>query len=733
MANGPHPESTASYTGSSFGRRLRGHWRHLSARPFFRLAVFGLASSCWFLLILVQLWNLQVRQADSLIEKAHKQQEASIEIRATRGAIYDRLGGELALSTPVASIGAIPSKVRNPQLTASLLAEVLGMDAKTILQRLKQDRFQWIKRLAEPGETERVRHLNLPGIHFEQESKRYYPKGTVASHVLGAVGIDHQGLAGLEQSFEKTLRGEAGARVVQHDALQNRYSSYMVKAPIPGSDLILTIDQKIQMVAERELTRAATESRAAAGTIIVMDPKNGNVFAMANWPTFDPNRPASNTADLERRRNFAITNLIEPGSTFKLVTVAGALELGLTRPTEVLDCQMGGIRLGSRLIRDHKQFDHLTVAQVVAFSSNVGAIKIGLRLEPPRLYEYARRFGFGRGTGLPLPGEIDGILRRPENWHPAAIGSISIGQEVGVSAIQMARAASVLANGGLLVQPRIVEAIVKPDGTRERVESSPPVRILQPETAATMRAMMELTVREGTGRLAQTPGYRVAGKTGTAQKVDPETGAYSRTEHVPSFVGFAPVNDPAILVVIVLDSPEIRDYHGGQVAGPIFPRVARPALRFLDVPAELPPSIEKNAPAKMLASVRAEELTDFREDVSRLESSLVPARFEREADGSFVVAAGHRAEDAARPAPALSKGSSGGPVRLRVAEQALPDFRGQTVRAVVSRATTLGLRLQMRGGGKASRQWPAPGTPVSRGDAVSVEFVSPLEGVQSGR
>jgi cell division protein FtsI (penicillin-binding protein 3) len=732
MANGPQPESATSKTGSSFARRL-GHWRKISARPIFRLVVFGLAGSFWFLLIVARLWDLQVRQADSLTERAHRQQEALIEILATRGAIYDRLGGELALSTPVASIGVIPSKVRNRQLTASLLAEVLGTDAETILRRLEQGRFQWIKRLAEPGETERVRHLNLPGIHFEQESKRYYPKGTVASHVLGAVGVDHQGLAGLEQSFEKTLRGEAGARIVQHDALQNRYSSYMVTPPVPGSDLILTIDQKIQMVAERELNRAVAESRAAAGTIVVMDPKNGAVFAMANWPTFDPNRPVSKPADLEKRRNFAITNLIEPGSTFKLVTVAGALEQGLTRPTEVLDCQMGGIRLGSRLIRDHKPFDHLTVSQVVAFSSNVGAIKLGLRLEPSRLYEYARRFGFGRNTGLPLPGEIDGILRRPENWHPAAIGSVSIGQEIGVTAIQMARAVSTFANGGLLVQPRIVEAIVKPDGTRERVESSPPIRILQPETAATMRAMMELTVREGTGRLAQTPGYRVGGKTGTAQKVDPETGAYSRTQHVPSFVGFAPVNDPAIVVVIVLDSPETRDYHGGQVAGPIFPRVARPALRFLDVPAELPPAIERRPASKMLASVRAEDLTDFREDASRLESSLVPARFEREADGSFVVAAARRTEDAVRPAAPMSNGPTGGPIRLRVAEQALPDFRGQTVRSVVARAATLGLHLEMRGGGMASRQWPAPGTPVNRGDTVSVEFVNSLEGVRGGR
>jgi stage V sporulation protein D (sporulation-specific penicillin-binding protein) len=302
---------------------------------------------------------------------------------------------------------------------------------------------------------------------------------------------------------------------------------------------------------------------------------------------------------------------------------------------------------------------------------------------------------------------------------------VAIGQEVGVTAIQMVRAAAIVANGGLLVQPRIVEAIVKRDGGRERVDSPPPVRVMKPETAALMRAMMEFTVQEGTGRLARTPGYRVGGKTGTAQKVDPETGAYSRTQHVPNFIGFAPVNDPAVVAVIVLDSPA-GQYHGGQVAGPIFPQIATQALRFLDVAADQPVTPGKGSSADRLAAVRPEALVDFQEEVSRLDSSLVPARFEREADGSFVVAAGRRAGWRSGPAPAFDR-SSVRPVRLRVAEQALPNFQGQTVRAVVGRAAALGLQLQVRGAGRALRQWPSAGAPISRGDDVLVEFGTPPE------
>ncbi len=729
MASFPHSPSNGPRRDSSPASRI-ALWRELSHKPPFRLLLFSAAGTFWFLLIVLRLWDLQVLQAERLTEKAHRQHETSFEIRAARGAIYDRFGEELALSTPVDSIGVIPSKVRNPQLTASLLGEVLRMDPKIVLDKLAQDRFQWIKRLAEPGEAERIRLLKLPGIHFEKESKRYYPKGSVASHVLGAVGIDHEGLAGLEQQFEKMLRGQDGTRIVQHDALQNPYAGLTVKEPVPGAKLILTIDQRIQIAAERELARAVAQTRSTAGTILIMDPNNGDLLAMANWPTFDPNQPVTGSKDLERRRNFAITNLTEPGSTFKLVTVAAALEENLTRPTEVLDCEMGGIRLGARLIRDHKRFGLLSVSEIFANSSNVGAIKLGLRLEPARLYEYASRFGFGRATGLPLPGEIHGLLRRPEDWHPASIGSVAIGQEVGVTAIQMARAAAVAANGGLLVQPRIVEAVVKPDGGRERIDSPPPVRVLTPETAALMRAMMEFTVQEGTGRLARTPGYRVGGKTGTAQKIDPETGAYSRTEHVPNFIGFAPVNDPAVVAVIVLDSP-VGQYHGGQVAAPVFPRVVTQALRFLDIAADQPLTPEKGSRSDRLAAVRPEALEDFQEEVSRLESSLVPARFEREADGSFVVAAGRRAGWRSGSAPAFDASATA--VSLRVAEQALPDFQGQSVRAVVGRAAALGLQLEVRGAGKARRQFPAAGSPVSRGDEVLVEFGASLEGGRGNR
>ncbi len=561
--------------------------RRLSGRPPFRLFTFALAAVAWLFLVLVRLWYLQVDQGDSFVEKAKNQHQGIIEIRADRGVISDRFGEKLAFSTPVESIAVFPSQIKNPEITVRLLSNVLRMDYRLLHRKLKKRHFQFVKRLAEPGEAERVRDLNLIGIHFEKESKRYYPQGTVASHLLGAVGVDHHGLAGLEQTFDGPLQGQPGKRLVQYDARRSGYAGLTIEDPVPGAQLVLTIDQRIQMVAEVELARAVEETRASAGTIVIMDPNNGELLAVANWPTFNPNEPVRNRQDLKRRKNFAVSTLFEPGSSLKIVTIAAALEENLTTPDEVLDCEMGATYLGRRRIRDHKPFGELTVSQILANSSNVGTVKLGLRLGDWTLHRYLVRFGFGQKTGLPLPGETAGLLRSVEDWQAGSMGSIPIGQEIGVTAVQMARAVSVVANGGWLVQPRIIDSMIHPDGQEERPEVAQRRRVISQKTAATMRAMMESVVRDGTGRLAGTPGYRVAGKTGTAQKVDPDTGTYSKTAYVPSFVGFAPVNQPSIMVVIVLDSP-IGEYYGGLVAAPVFPRVATQVLRFRDVPPEMP-------------------------------------------------------------------------------------------------------------------------------------------------
>ena len=709
----------------------------ISSRPPFRLILFGLLSTGWFAAVLVCLWDYQVRQAEHFNQRAKKQHEGTIEIRAARGVIHDRLGEKLAVSTLVESIGVFPDQAPNPELTASLLSEVLGASERSILKKLRRSRFQWIKRLAEPGEAERVRNLNLAGIHFEKENKRYYPHGTVASHLLGAVSIDHAGQAGLEQSFNSLLQGEAGKRLVQYDAKRKYYSGRVVKEPVPGADLVLTIDHRIQMTAERELARAIAETQAIAGTIVVMDPHSGDLLATANWPTFDPNDRVRDARSLESRRNFALSNLIEPGSTFKIIPISAAIEEGLTTPDEVIDCQLGAIYIGRRRVRDHKPFGMLTVAQILVKSSNVGTIKLGLRLEPERLHRYAVKFGFGQKTGLPLPGETAGLLRPVEKWNPGSIGSVPIGQEIGVTAIQMARAVSVVANGGLLPRPTLVQSIAYPYGRVEHADRKELERVLSAKTAAVMRAMMEDVVRAGTGRLAQTPGYRVAGKTGTAQKVDPDTGAYSRKNYIPSFVGFAPVNDPSIVVVVVLDSP-VGKYYGGSVAAPVFPRVATQALRFRDVPPDQPITPKSTprepVPEDLLADFAGpldEETVDGGEGVTR-----------EIADGEILVAARGpslapgNTEAAALPVPKTAANTSAvagvtearslavrsGTVDVTVAPGVVPDFSGKTVREVVALSASSGLSVDLRGTGFALRQRPAAGSAIQPGRTIAVEF-----------
>ncbi|MEX2301908.1 MAG: penicillin-binding protein [Bryobacterales bacterium] len=683
-----------------------------------RISLFVCLAVLWLLAVVVRMGDIQIRQSANLTEKALRQQNGTIEITASRGSIYDRFGEELALSTPVDSIGVFPEKVHDVEMTATMLGQVLDVDRATLERKLRGEQFDWVQRFAEPGEADRVRHLNLPGIHFEKESKRYYPKGRVAVHILGAVGTEHYGLAGLEESFERRLRGTSGSSLVQYDALRKHYASRIVKQPVPGSDLILTLDQRIQMLAERELRKAIIETQSESGTIVIMDPQSGDLLAVANWPTFDPyERPRSKEA-MKVWRNYAISNLIEPGSTFKLVTLSGVLEEGLANPNEVLNCENGAYYVGRRLIRDHKPYGMLTVSQVMANSSNIGALKLAQRLRKPRFYEYVRRFGFGEPTGLPLPNELEGLLRPVERWGTTSLESISFGQEIGVTAVQMARATAVIANGGMLVRPRIVDAIVTPDGHRERYETKPARRVITVETAATIRAMMEKTVLEGTGKHAQVPGYRVAGKTGTAQKIDPETGAYSETDYIANFVGFAPVNDPSIVVVVALDSAK-GAHTGGMIAAPVFPHLARQALRFRDVPPELPVEPERRAPRQQHREMLAQTPED----------PWIEDAVSRPGDAIVVTAADTKGFNGRDDAPA---GGASHKVSLQVTDRVVPDFRGRAVREVAAESASLGLRLDIQGRGVAMRQWPAAGTPVTQGSTIRVAFTRDAKGVSAG-
>lgn len=686
-------------------------------RRVIRLYAFGLACTAWFALIGLRLWDLQVRQAGELSTRAGRQQEGLIEMPAQRGGIYDRNGVPLALSSSYDSIAVWTPKIGDPDVLAGVLAGVTGLPEAAIRDELGKKGFRYIKRFADEGQVERLREMRLHGVQFERETKRRYPKGAAAAHILGFVDIKEKGQGGLELRFDEVLQGRPGSKRVRVDAGGDEYEFEIVEPPIPGSDLLLTLDERIQAAAEESLQAAIEKTKARAGSIVVVEPQTGDVLAMASWPTFDPNERPSGASreqflrDMARRDNYAVAHLYEPGSTFKIVTVGAALEEGLARPDEVIDCQDGWMYVGRRRIRDHHRFGPLSVAEILARSSNVGVIKLGLRLEADRLYDYVRRFGFGEKTGIDLPGEIPGLVRPLEEWKEGSIASIAMGHEIGATPLQMVAATAAAANGGYWVKPRLVDAVREPSGRIRTLEPSPRRRVISPETAAQLRMMMEQTVLAGTGRLAAVPGYRSGGKTGTAQMIDPETNAYSHDLYMAGYAGFAPLNDPAMASVIVLEAPQ-GDYYGGVVAAPVFPALAEQTLRFRDVPPDL--TVEAEAPEKVETAALADVA------VTTTLAAEGPA-LERASDGAIFVAAAESTfdeldaepDDEVRPGP---------PARLRLTEILTPDFAGMTMRDAASEAVALGLRIETTGDGVAYEQDPPAGTPVARGSRVRLYF-----------
>jgi cell division protein FtsI (penicillin-binding protein 3) len=678
---------------------------------------FSIVALAWAAVVFSRLVYLQIIRRGFFEERARLQQQRAIPVRASRGLILDRRGRELAMSMPVDSICAMPAEISDPEGVGTILARILGIPRNPLIKKLSTGHgFCWIARMVDPELADRVRALDLRGIYFQKESKRYYPKGSTAAHLIGAVGLDQTGLAGIEQARESELEGRPGLMLVSTDARQKQFDGRLSQQPDPGTNVILTIDERIQYVAERELNAAIERTAAAAGSIVVLEPSTGALLAIANYPTFNPNQPVRSPADVEKRRNFAVSSSFEPGSTFKLVTLSAALEEKVARPTEVVDCQMGSIVVAGHRIRDHKPFGNLTVEQILVNSSDVGAIKMGLRLGDNRMYEYMRRFGFGQPTGIELPGEARGLTKPPKQWSKISIGAISMGQEVGVTAIQLVQAVGAIANGGVLAPPHIIEATFEDGKPPVKMQHPPARRVISQETAAEMRHMMEMVVLQGTGKLARLEGYTAGGKTGTAQKIDPRTGAYSKTNFVASFVGIAPVNNPAIVVAIILDSP--RGMHmGGSVSAPVFPRVAEEVLRYLRVPQELPidPAVRRRrgAPGSQPDPKLLAEVTDFTPDNGL--TSSPPPKFQKAMPHGI---AANEAQSELRE-PSRSVGS---PVLLAVSASLMPDFYGKPVREVVEQATAIGLAVDLKGSGVARRQSPSPGSPLFPGVRAMVEF-----------
>ncbi len=661
-----------------------------SRRALFLLAGAGI----WILVILYRLVDLQVIRKDEFVRRARKQQERTVELAPWRGAILDAGGKPLAVTVYADSVFAIPSDVENPKATAAALAPLLAVPARELERRLATDdkEFVWLSRRVSEETAARVRAADLPGVKLWKESARRYPEGTLAASVLGYVGMDNVGLAGLEHRYDAEIRGRPVRVTFLRDAVQRLYATRGGLRPqdregaagTEGSTLVLTLDASIQHVAEREAEKALREHDAKSASVVVLDPSTGAVLALATAPTFDPNRYGE--TDAETRRCRPVADVFEPGSIFKVVTFAAALDAGVVAENDVIDCGGGVLTIGSTTIHehDHKAWATLPLPEVLEHSSNIGSAHIGMALGRSPFFRALRSFGFGQRTGVDLDGETSGLLADVSTWSALSLPTISFGQEIGVTMLQIARAYAAVATDGLLPTPYFVSEIRKGEGEVRKIAVRPPVRILSPGTARTLRRLMTGVVEEGTGQKAAVAGYTAAGKTGTAQKAAPG-GGYARDRHVASFAGFAPAESPSLVVAVVVDEPK-GTYYGGDVAAPVFAAVMAEGLRLRGVPPSRP---EQAAPILT---------TDL--------------------------SAGARA---AGPAPVLllAASSRGAGQLLEPAEGTVPDLSGLSARDAVRSLARAGLSARLSGSGFVVTQEPPAGARLSRGGVCLIALGPP--------
>ena len=612
--------------------------------------------AAWALVVVARLAQIQLVRHEDYVARAQRQQERTLELHPVRGSILDRRGHVLAESIAAESIYADPQAITNPHAVAKALASVkgIGVSAREIEAKLRgAGSFAYVARQLPLEVTAEVRKLRLPGIYFLEAHRRSYPRGTLGANVVGYVGVDGDGLGGIEHSFDAQVRGTPGKVTLLKDA---RKGIYLVggdgaNRARNGNHVVLTIDSVVQFIAERALQKAVTKYRATGGSVIVMDPNDGSILAMASQPTFDPNRFRDFAPVAWRNRN--VQDLYEPGSTFKIVTASAGLEEHLVTPSQMLDCGNGAITIANVTIHEHdgNQYGLLSFEDVIVHSSNVGTARVGLALGEQRFYDWIRRFGFGQRTGIPLPGESPGLLRRSEKWTQVSPASISIGQEIGVTPLQIVRAVAAVATGGLLVEPRIVQRVVDDNGaTVMEPRRHPKVRVISEKTAAVLNEILKAVVVRGTGEPAALAEHVVAGKTGTAQKAG--RGGYSADRFVGSFAGYVPADDPRLVILVVIDEPH-GQYYGGVVAAPVFKEIAEATLRYLGVPPSIPSrSIGMGAP--LLAAF------------SQPMTGVGPAT-------------------------------------------AVPDLRGLDARAAIARAVASGLQVRAIGSGVVTSQNPEPG------------------------
>jgi cell division protein FtsI (penicillin-binding protein 3) len=618
-------------------------------------------------------WLMIVKHGE-LAQMAERQYSRTVVLHATRGPIVDRQGAPLATSTPAESLFAQPRAVGDPVRVAARLAPILDVSKREIHAALTSSRsFVWLKRKLAPSDAARVRELGEPGLGFLDEPMRLYPNRELAAQVLGFEGVDG-GLEGIERAWNDVLAGASGKAIVGRDALGREVvTQHVLTAPAPGHGVMLTIDKTIQYLAEREIDAAYRRTGSKAAMAVVMEPKTGDILALAIRPTFNPNA-FFDVPSKDVWRNRAVTDPFEPGSTFKVILAAAALEEGVVRPDDRIYAENGQLTIAKTVIHDWKKFGWLTFTEVLQNSSNVGSMKVGMTLGRERYHKYMTAFGFGAPTGVGLPGESRGLVRDPQRWSLLSLPTMSIGQEVSVTALQMVAAFGAVANGGTLMQPRLVKGEFDGDGRETRRFEPKAVRqVVSPETAKTLNRMLTRVVAEGTGHLAAIPGYEVGGKTGTAQKLDPGTRRYSRAPGVLSFAGFVPADEPRLVMLVMLDEPKNEKW-GSEAAAPIFAAIAGPVLRYLEVTPR---------------------------DVSPIQ---------------IVTGSGADAQVGGRVRPTV--------VATETVAGLMPDLRGATLRRALAALTLRGVRVEIAGRGRVVQQAPAPGEALAD-DSVARLTLSP--------
>jgi cell division protein FtsI (penicillin-binding protein 3) len=674
-----------------------------------RLIAIAVLMGVWGIAIGARLYSIQVVQSDDFRSRAERQQQRVLDISPHRGAIYDRHGNELAVSIEVDSLYAVPSEIDDPAATAATLSEILNVPTPSLEARLDSDRsFTWLERKVTAREASQIRAADIDGLYFQKEPKRFYPNRELASHVLGFVNIDDHGGSGVEYRYDELIGGTPGKLVVMTDA-RGRSFHRLEQAPTGGASLTTTIDQTIQYIVEKEIAKVVQDTGAVGVSVIVMNPDNGEVLAMANYPDFNPNEYGQSPP--RSWSNRAISHVYEPGSTFKIATAAAAFEEDLTELEELIDCEMGSIVLYGHRIRDHKAFGVLSVREIMQYSSDVGIIKLGLRLGDERFAGYIDRFGFGQKTGIDLPGEERGLSKPASDWSAVSVGAISMGQEIGTTPLQIVNLVSMVANGGMLYRPVVVKRVDDPrTGTSEETPTLGH-RVMSLKTAAYLQDALRTVVTDGTARLAQIPGYTVAGKTGTAQKLDRNTGTYSHTKHVASFTGYAPARNPKISAIVVIDEPQGPD-GGGEVAAPVFRRIVEQILRYESVPTDIP----EDGPG----------YTEENEVPTLTPPTTIPP-------DDFILDQWEVVDASLQGNPGLPTASADpdGSVRYAPVGIPVPAFYGKSLRQVADDSLRLGLRLQSSGSGVAVAQTPTPGTPVPAGTRVQVQFSTTRSAVPS--